>query len=79
VDCGVANGRAGQLLSLRVRGVVADAVEAVQRAAAHALGPAPLAFDPEFAARVADLGLYLRQHHGERDLAALGSALVESA
>ena len=28
--------------------------------------------DPVHAARVADLTLYLRQHHAERDLAALG-------
>jgi hypothetical protein len=27
--------------------------------------------------RLADLGIYVRQHHGERDLAALGRALVE--
>ena len=38
----------------------------------HALGPAPLAFDADHAARVADLEIYLRQHHAERDVAALG-------
>ena len=39
----------------------------------HALGPAPLAFDPDHARRVADLQLYVRQHHAERDEAALGA------
>jgi hypothetical protein len=38
----------------------------------HALGPGPLAHDETHAARVADLTLYVRQHHAERDLAALG-------
>ena len=44
-------------------------------AGGHALGPAPLAFDEEHARRVADLTLYIRQHHGDRDLAALGHAV----
>ena len=64
-----------ELLALRTRAVVADAVEQVLRQAAHALGPAPLAFDAGHAARVADLELYVRQHHAERDLAALGTRL----
>ncbi len=72
VDSGAAAGPAGAVLALRVRAVVADAAEAVLRHAAHALGPAPLAFDAAYAARVADLQLYVRQHHAERDLAALG-------
>ena len=69
VDAGVAD---PERLALRARSVVADSVERVLRTAGHALGPAPLAFDPGHAARVADLELYVRQHHGERDLAALG-------
>lgn len=75
VDDGAAPGPAGALLALRVRAVVADAVERTLRQTGHALGPAPLAFDEEHARRVADLELYVRQHHAERDLAALGSAL----
>ena len=47
------------------------------RQVGHALGPAPLAFDAEHARRVADLTLYVRQHHAERDLAALGAAVLE--
>ncbi len=79
VDAGAAAGADGELLALRVRAVVADAAEAVLRHAAHALGPAPLAFDAAHAARVADLELYVRQHHAERDLAALGHRVAGRA
>lgn len=79
VDAGRATGRDGQLLALRVRQVVADAAEAVLVEAGHAMGPAPLASEPLYAARVADLTLYLRQHHAERDAAALGELLLDQA
>jgi hypothetical protein len=72
VDAGRAGGEDGALAALRVRQVVADAAETVLLAADHALGPGPLATEAEHAARVADLRLYLRQHHGERDTASLG-------
>lgn len=78
VDAGAAQGEDGAMLALRVRAVVADAIERTISQVGHALGPAPLAFDEEHARRVADLELYVRQHHGERDLAALGTALIES-
>jgi alkylation response protein AidB-like acyl-CoA dehydrogenase len=76
IDAGQAEGRAGQVLGLRVRAIVADAAERAIRHAGHALGPAPLAFDEDHARRVADLELYLRQHHAERDLARLGGAAM---
>jgi alkylation response protein AidB-like acyl-CoA dehydrogenase len=76
VDDGQAGGETGALLALRVRQVVADAAETVLRSVDHGLGPAPLALEPEHAGRVADLRLYLRQHHAERDLAALGQRVV---
>jgi len=76
VDAGSANGSAGAILALRVRSVVADAAERVVQQVGHALGPAPLAFDERHARRVADLELYVRQHHAERDLARLGSELL---
>jgi hypothetical protein len=78
IDSGAAHGAAGDLLGLRLRGLVADAAEQALRNAGHALGPAPLAFGEEHARRVADLELYIRQHHAERDLARLGSVLVTS-
>jgi alkylation response protein AidB-like acyl-CoA dehydrogenase len=64
------------LLAKRVRATVAAACERVLTSAAHALGPAPLALDEVFAKRVADLQLYIRQHHAERDLASLGRAVA---
>jgi hypothetical protein len=76
IDAGQADGRAGQVLGLRVRAVVASTVEQVIRQVGHALGPAPLAFDEDHARRVADLQLYVRQHHAERDLARLGAAVL---
>jgi alkylation response protein AidB-like acyl-CoA dehydrogenase len=75
IDAGEAEGAAGEILGLRVRAVVADSVERVIRQVAHALGPAPLAFDEDHARRVADLELYVRQHHAERDLARLGNTI----
>jgi hypothetical protein len=76
LDAGTAGAAAGDRVALRVRAVVADMAERVIRQVGHALGPAPLAFDEDHARRVADLELYVRQHHGERDLARLGSSLL---
>lgn len=79
IDSGRADGSAGTLLAARTRAVVAESAEAVLRHVGHARGPAPLTFEETHARRVADLQIYLRQHHGERDLAELGSlALVDS-
>ncbi|WP_432494445.1 acyl-CoA dehydrogenase family protein [Kineococcus gypseus] len=75
VDAGRADGDAGAVLALRTRSLVAAAAERVLEHVGHALGPAPLALDAAHAARVADLQLYVRQHHAERDVAALGAAL----
>lgn len=76
VDDGRAEGPAGEVLALRVRSVVAAAAEQTLTVLGHALGPAPLAFDETYARRTADLELYVRQHHAERDLAELGRAVV---
>ncbi|MHA7292165.1 hypothetical protein ACX80V_21395 [Arthrobacter sp. MDT3-24] len=58
--------------ALRVRGTVAAAVERVLSLVSRNRGPAPLAFDEPYAKRMADLALYVRQHHGMRDDAQLG-------
>lgn len=76
VDGGGAQGTAGVLLAARVRAVAAASAERVLSAAAHALGPGPVTLEEEHARRVADLQVYLRQHHAERDLAALGAELA---
>ena len=77
VDDGHGAGAAGVLLALRVRAIVADAAEQVLTVVGHALGPGPLAFDETYARRVADLQLYVRQHHAERDVTALGGLLTK--
>jgi alkylation response protein AidB-like acyl-CoA dehydrogenase len=79
VDGGRATGPDGALLALRVRAVIARAAEDVLKRVGHALGPAPLARDERHARRVADLQLYLRQHHAERDEAALGRQVFDTA
>ncbi|MBF4994609.1 acyl-CoA dehydrogenase [Arthrobacter gandavensis] len=76
VDAGRAAGQDGAVLAQRVRGVVADAVERVLAAAAHGLGPGPLTAEEEYARRIADLQVYVRQHHAGRDHASLGSLLL---
>ena len=77
VDEGSAKGAAGARLALTVRQVVRQSVEEVLTEAAHAMGPAPLVHDEEHARRVADLQVYVRQEHAERDAAALGRAVLE--
>lgn len=77
VDAGRAEGRHGAVLARRVRSVVADAAEEVLALADHGLGPGPLAMEEEHARRTSDLRIYLRQHHAERDDAALGSSLLQ--
>lgn len=43
------------------------------------VGPTPLSRDRGFAQMLADLQTYVRQHHAERDYAALGRRLLEAA
>jgi hypothetical protein len=71
VDAGPDCARA-ELIARRARAVVETAVEEVIVRTGRALGPAPLVADAEHARRVADLTIYVRQSHAERDLAALG-------
>jgi alkylation response protein AidB-like acyl-CoA dehydrogenase len=62
------------LRTMRVRAAVEDAADDVLRRVGRALGATPLGHDAAHARAVADLTVYLRQHHAERDLAALGRA-----
>jgi alkylation response protein AidB-like acyl-CoA dehydrogenase len=59
-------------LALSLRAHVADVVESTVSHVGRALGPAPLAFDARHAEHVADLQVFVRQHHAERDLERLG-------
>jgi alkylation response protein AidB-like acyl-CoA dehydrogenase len=66
-----------QLLAGAVRTTVErNAVEVMDRVG-RALGPGPLAYDAKHAALVADLTVYIRQHHGEHDLEQIGRRLSE--
>lgn len=60
-------------LALALRASVAELVEDVVSRVGRALGPGPLAFDATHAARVADLQVFVRQHHAEPDLERLGT------
>jgi len=64
------------LVTQRARQVVADTAEEVLTRVGHALGPAPQTGDEDHARRVADLTVYLRQHHAERDLARQGEQVL---
>lgn len=75
VDAGV-SGNDLKVLAERVRSVTTTQVEDILATADRALGPGPLTTDESHAQRVADLRIYLRQHHGERDLARLGRLLA---
>lgn len=73
--------RAGtaQLLARRVRTVVEHAVDEAITRTGRALGPGPLCQDGRHAQRVADLSIYIRQSHAERDLAELGRLVGQQA
>ncbi|MGZ4641653.1 MAG: acyl-CoA dehydrogenase [Blastococcus sp.] len=79
VDAAPADLPAARLRALRVRALVARSVDDVLATVGRALGAGPLAHDAEHAQRVADLSVYVRQHHGERDLAGLGELLRAGA
>jgi alkylation response protein AidB-like acyl-CoA dehydrogenase len=56
----------------RLRAVVEAGCDEVLARAGRATGAGPMCLDPAHARRVADLAVYLRQSHGEADLAQLG-------
>ncbi|QOW25910.1 acyl-CoA dehydrogenase [Lysobacter sp. H23M47] len=66
-----------QVLQLR-SGVDAACAQIITRVG-RALGAGPLCQDREHARRVADLGVFTRQCHAERDLEALGRFALEAA
>lgn len=63
-------------LAVLVRSTVATVCERVLHHVGHALGPAPLTLEADHARRVADLQVYIRQWHAERDLAVLGDHVL---
>ncbi|MET0996232.1 MAG: acyl-CoA dehydrogenase [Mycobacterium sp.] len=61
-----------ELIARRTRAVVETAVDEAITRTGRALGPGPLCGDAQHAQRVADLTVYVRQSHAERDLEVLG-------
>lgn len=70
IDAGEAGSSLAAAAQL-VRSAVRRSADAILAEAAQALGPAPAALDPWYAAQTTDLALYLLQDHGERDEARL--------
>jgi alkylation response protein AidB-like acyl-CoA dehydrogenase len=68
----------GPLRALRVRALTEAAATEVLARTGRALGAGPLSHDEAHSRAVADLTVYLRQHHAERDLARLGELVAES-
>lgn len=71
-------GANAQLQAGRLRAVVEACVETVLRHVGRALGATPFCRDAAFARKAADLPVFIRQSHAERDLAALAALLIEA-
>jgi alkylation response protein AidB-like acyl-CoA dehydrogenase len=69
----------GPLRALRVRALTEAVASDVLARTGRALGAGPLGHDEAHSRAVADLTVYLRQHHAERDLARLGELATERA
>jgi alkylation response protein AidB-like acyl-CoA dehydrogenase len=68
----------GRLRALRVRALIEATATEVMAHVGRALGAGPLCHNELHGRRVADLTVYLRQHHAERNLAELGTLVAES-
>ncbi|MFN2977116.1 acyl-CoA dehydrogenase family protein [Terriglobus aquaticus] len=68
---------AAHVRALRLRHMVEQLADDTLQRFSRAYGPHPLAMDPAMSRRCAELNLFLRQCHGERDLEALGRAEAE--
>jgi len=67
-----------QRVAMRVRLAVERAAEELMHHAGRAVGAGPLCRETKFARAMADLPVFLRQSHAERDLAALGQSIITS-
>lgn len=65
-----------QTWALRTRAAADEACGLVLHHATRALGATPLCLDAEFARRAVDLPVFVRQCHGDRDLAVLGERVA---
>jgi len=73
IDAAPADVEAAHRRALRIRHVVDSGVEEITQRVQRALGPAPMAMDPDVHLVMAECDLYRRQCHAERDLEALGA------
>lgn len=69
----------GRIRAMRVRAIVEACCDEVLHRVGRATGAGPHGRDASFSRRVADLTVFLRQSHADRDLAGLGSLLAEGA
>jgi alkylation response protein AidB-like acyl-CoA dehydrogenase len=76
IDQNPANAEQAYVRALSVRHLVEQAGTDILRRLARAYGPAPMAMNAEISMRYQELDLYLRQSHAERDLEALGRAVL---
>ncbi len=67
----------GALRAMRVRALTEAVASDVLTRTGRALGAGPLGHDDAHSRAVADLTVYLRQHHAERDLARIGELVAE--
>lgn len=72
-------GPGAQQRAVRLRARIEAAATEILDRVGRALGAGPLCLDPVIARRAADLPVYLRQSHAERDLAGLGALTLERA
>lgn len=66
-----------RLLAQQTRACIEDTVQQVMQHVGRAVGAGPYCKDPHFAQLMADLPVYVRQSHAERDLAALGELVAD--
>ncbi len=78
-DAAPSDHKAAHRRALVVRAVVEQAVTLTVDRVGRALGAAPLCLDADHAQAVADVQVYVRQSHAERDLAALGGLVAAGA
>jgi alkylation response protein AidB-like acyl-CoA dehydrogenase len=71
-------GGAGRMRALRVRHIVDVLVADITSRLPRALGPGPLAHDPDLHIALAEVDLYRRQCHAERDLEQLGTDIARA-
>lgn len=76
IGAGSRTGEVAPMLVAEVRSAVERAAREVIDRGPRMVGPAALSRDADLARALADLAIYVRQHHGERDHAALGRQVL---